>query len=143
MDHVNASHGPERRRVVIGHAEHEQIVITIISRDSADWRTAHVHIACDVWRGSFVCEFFGGELDRFGREIQQLYQSLSGSAVLNALEPNLTLQMVGDGRGHITVAGRAEAQFYSGTYLVFGFTLDQTELPAIAAALMHADRTSG
>ncbi|MGA3237191.1 MAG: hypothetical protein ABSG03_12865 [Bryobacteraceae bacterium] len=55
------------------------------------------------------------------------------------MEPNLVLKMVGDGRGHISVEGKAQPEFYSGTYLVFRFSLDQTELPPIATALLGAD----
>jgi hypothetical protein len=98
---------------------------------------ALAEIACGVWRGAFGCEFYSGELHRFGEEVQELYRAMNGNAKLEPIEPNLSLELTGDGRGHIAVAGRASAEFYSGTHLVFHFSLDQTQLPAIAAALLR------
>jgi hypothetical protein len=78
-------------------------------------------------------------LRQFGRDIEELHRTLTGTATLDPIEPNLTLKMIGDGKGHITVKGRAQPEFYVRTYLVFSIALDQTELPRIAAALLSAD----
>jgi hypothetical protein len=125
--------------IVIGHAGHEQVKLQILKHAGDAWRTAHVDVACGTWRGSFRWDFMAGELSRFGREIEQLYHSLSGTAILNPIEPNLTMKFVGDGRGHIAVSGVADADLYNQTCLTFRFLLDQTELPDIASALIRAD----
>jgi hypothetical protein len=129
----------ESDHMVIGHAEHERVTIKILSYEHAPWYTAHVHVACGSFRGSFPWDVFAGELRQFGKDIGLLYRSLSGTARLEPMEPNLTLDMVGDGRGHIVVTGTAQATLGDDIYLRFRFTLDQTELPSIASALISAD----
>jgi hypothetical protein len=126
-------------QVIIGHAESECLSIEIVSHEPDDWRVTNVEVVCGTWKGTFRWQFYKGELRRFGQEIQQLYRTLSGAANLVPMEPNLKLKVTGDGRGHITVEGRAEPEFYSGTYLVFTLSLDQTELPHIVAALLAID----
>jgi len=123
--------------IAIGNSESERVIIEIVGRGAEEWAIAHVEVACDAWRGAFRCEFCAGELHQFGKEIQQLYRTLDGTAKLAPIEPNLELKLTGDGKGHITVAGKAVAQFHTGTYLIFNFSLDQTQLPAIAAALLR------
>lgn len=55
------------------------------------------------------------------------------------MEPNITLTLTGDGKGHITVEGVARNNFASATELVFDFTIDQTYLKDIADCLYAVD----
>ena len=123
-------------RIIIGSSESERVAIEIVGPAADDWAVAHVEIACGVWRGSFRCEFYDGELRKFGEQIQRLYRALEGTAKFTSVESNLSFELTGDGKGHIAVAGRAAAESYTGTHLVFNFSLDQTQLPPIAAALL-------
>jgi hypothetical protein len=110
--------------IVIGNSESERVTIELVGPGADDWVVARIGVACGVWTGTFRCEFYGGELHQFGEEIQQLYRTLGGTAKLRPMEPNLTLELTGDGKGHIAVAGKAVAEFYTGTHLVFNFSLD-------------------
>ena len=83
-----------------------------------------------MWSGAFECEFHAGELHQFGEETQQLYVTLDGTAKLMPMEPNLELKLTGDGKGPVVVAGKAVAEWHTGTHLIFNFSLDQTQLPA-------------
>ena len=83
-----------------------------------------------------------GELGRFAQEIRTLHRDLAGTAALQPLEPNLTLTLIGDGKGHIAVEGEATNHFGLGTTLRFQFDIDQTFLPRIAEALSDADPAS-
>lgn len=125
--------------VTIGHSEAERLNIEVVSREPDGWRVANVEVTCGIWKGTFRWQFYEGELRRFAGDLKALYETLTGTATLDPLEPNLRIKVVGDGRGHLLIEGRAEAEFYKGTYLVFSLALDQTELPAIAAALVAAD----
>ena len=80
-----------------------------------------------------------GELSRFAQEVQDLHRHLHGNATLEPMEPNLTLCLAGDGKGHIEMSGMARNQFDTGTELTFRMELDQTYLPAIAKALSEID----
>jgi len=126
-------------QIIIGQRETEHVRIEVLGPVSDSFWSSNVEVACGIWKGSFDWQIYEGELHRFGQEVRELHRRLCGTAVLEPLEPSLTLKMVGDGKGHITVTGRAEADFSANTYLVFRFELDQTELPAIAAALLAAD----
>lgn len=128
--------------ILIGHAEDERVTITLLGYAHAWWET-RVDVVCGVWRGSFGWYTFAGELRAFGEEVRRLYGSLSGTARLMPMEPNLAIEMTGDGKGHIIVTGKAEAGLGSCTHLTFRFAIDQTELPAIAAALIRADGVPG
>jgi hypothetical protein len=55
------------------------------------------------------------------------------------MEPNLTLSLTGDGKGHVEVTGVARNQFHTGTKLTIKMELDQTYLPAIAKTLANID----
>jgi hypothetical protein len=123
--------------ILIGNSESERVIIELVGPGVEKWTVAHVEVACGVWRGAFECEFYDGELRQFGKEIQQLYRTLDGTAMLTPIEPNLELKLTGDGKGHIAVAGKAVDEFHTGTHLVFNFSLDQTQLPAIAATLLR------
>jgi hypothetical protein len=126
-------------RILIGHSEFDHVAIEIIGTAGENWFSADVRIACGIWRGVFRWQFYKGELHQFANELGQLYQTLSGTAKLIPMEPNLELEMTGDGKGHIIVKGKAIAEFGTGTYLVFRLELDQTELPTIVKSLSAAD----
>ncbi len=131
---------PGRQQVVIGsdHSDHVTIELVEVSKDG--WLTSHVTVCCGGWSGSLSWSFLSGELYQFAEQVNELYRNLAGVAELRPIEPNLTLHVSGDGRGHIIVRGTADAHLGSGTHLTFQLHLDQTELPKILASLRDADR---
>jgi hypothetical protein len=76
---------------------------------------------------------------RFAREVRTLQKSLKGKATLLPLEPNLTLSLAGDGKGHVQIDGTARNRFDSGTKLSFQMEVDQTYLLGIAKSLEEID----
>jgi hypothetical protein len=117
--------------------------LEISKRSYEGWHRANIEIRCDGWRGNVREDFRKGELSRFAEEIRQLYHDLLGTARLDPLEPNVTLTLTGDGKGHITVAGVARNDFVRKVFLNFQFSIDQTYLPAIADSLSDADPPAG
>jgi hypothetical protein len=77
-------------------------------------------------------------LRQFAAEIDRLYRDLEGIAELVPMEPYLELKLRGNGRGLITVDGKAQ-DVSQHSRLFFGLQLDQTDLPAISASLTAAD----
>jgi hypothetical protein len=126
-------------RILIGHREFDHVAIEVTGPAGENWYSADVRIASGVWQGVFGWQFYKGELKQFAKEINQLYRTLSGTAKLIPMEPNLELEMAGDGKGHIIVNGKARAEFNTGTYLAFRLEFDQTELPTIVQSLLAAD----
>jgi hypothetical protein len=129
----------EYGQIRIGHAAAQHVNIDVMEHASENWLVANIEVACGIWKGAFQWQFLKGELRQFGQQVQTLYQTLTGTAVLEPLEPHLTLRLTGDSKGHIEVEGRAEDELQSGTYLVFHFSLDQTDLASVGSALIAVD----
>ena len=132
-----------REEIVIGNKGADYVSLVVVTgRDIEGWSGATIEVHCDGWAGSMRGCFQTGELAGFAEEIRGLHRKLSGIARLKPLEPNVTLTLVGDGKGHITVEGVAQNHFASGTELTFRFTIDQTYLKGIADSLNRADPVS-
>ena len=80
-------------------------------------------------------KFYFDGLDEFLSQARRLYDALSGSAELRQQWERNHLSITATTRGHIRVAGHFE--FFDGESqrLGFGFTSDQTFLPAFIASL--------
>jgi hypothetical protein len=128
--------GLNSNRILIGHGESDHVAIEVTGPTG---ETANVRVVSGIWSGDFRWHFHKGELHRFAQELDQLYRALSGAAKLIPMEPNLELEMIGDGKGHIAVKGRARAEFGTGTHLTFRLDVDQTDLPNIVKSLFAAD----
>lgn len=100
-------------------------------------------VCCDGWSGRVLGWLFKGELGRFADEVRQLRLKLIGTAQLEPIEPNITLKLIGDGKGHVNVTGTAQNHFERHTKLAFEFAIDQTYLKKIADDLSDADRMLG
>lgn len=130
----------QREEIVIGNKGADYVsLVAVKGRDIEGWSGATIEVHCDGWAGSMKGCFQAGELAGFAEEIRGLHRKLSGIAKLKPLEPNITLTLTGDGKGHITVEGFAQNNFASGTELTFRFMIDQTYLKGIADSLSRAD----
>jgi hypothetical protein len=126
--------------VLLGGSDGEFVRIRRVSANGPElWFGTEIEVQCDGWRGSFAASFMQGELTRFAREVRTLQRSLKGKATLLPLEPNLTLSLAGDGKGHVQIDGTARNRFGSGTKLSFQMEVDQTYLLGIAKSLEEID----
>src|SRR5437016_203711 len=95
----------------IGGETAECLALTVHGRqfpDSADfwdgnWLTCDVEVAVGAFRGAFGRTVRNEELEQFRRQLEQLYERLTGDAALQTLEDWIDLQVRGDGRGHFAV----------------------------------------
>lgn len=130
----------DSEEIVIGNEGADYVsLIEVKGRGNEGWSGATIEVHCDGWGGSTKWSFQKGELAGFAEEIRQLHRKLSGMARLEPLEPNISLTLIGDGKGHITVGGAAKNNFAGGTELTFRFEIDQTYLKGIADLLSRAD----
>ena len=133
----------DSEEIVIGNKGADYVSLIVVKgRGSEGWSGAMIEVRCDGWVGGTRWSFQRGELAVFAEEIRQLHRKLSGMARLDPLEPNISLTLIGDGKGHITVEGSAKNNFASGTELTFRFAIDQTYLKGIADSLSRADPVS-
>jgi hypothetical protein len=125
--------------VLIGSIDADHLLIELTGRCSEEsWLEGSVEVVADVWRGTVPSGFQAGELRNFAAQLELLFRDLHGIARLSPADPYLDLECSGDGRGHIQIKGTAQNRM-DGSSLMFCFQIDQTELPAIIAALKAAD----
>jgi len=133
----------DKREVQIGNQNGDHVSLKRVTVTGPEkWFDAEVEVQCDGWRGKIRASFMEGELTRFAEEIRNLHKNLTGEPVLDPIEPHLTLSLVGDGIGHLSVKGKAQNHLGSGTEISFRLDIDQTYLPGIADALSDADSNS-
>lgn len=99
------------------------------------WFKTKVCVQVESFRGSFQSVLDQQALLHFQKGLQLLYQNLQGSAELAPIEEQITLKLLGNGRGGITVSGAAWSKPRYGNHLEFSFEMDQTFLPSVLAQL--------
>lgn len=70
---------------------------------------------------------------QFVAQVDDLYRTLHGEALLKPLEPNVTVRLVGDGRGHLDVTTEITPDHLLERH-EFSDAIDQTYLPTLASA---------
>ena len=127
-----------QREILIGLAGSDHVAIVCGSRfDREGWKRAEVRVACDVWQGGFKTSFHRGELNRLAAELSELERALRGEVWFRPMESRIELRFSGDGKGHVSVQGRAASE--PDVSLTIKFDMDQTFLKQIAADLLAAD----
>jgi hypothetical protein len=129
----------------IGGSERNKVTVEVINYErpaSGDyhddnWVNVGIYIAVGAFSGRFAASFLTEEFVVFRSQLRQLYETLTGEATFTTMEGQLALNLVGDGRGGITLKGEALDQPGTGNCLSFEMALDQTYL---ASALDGLDQ---
>lgn len=93
-----------------------------------NWLTVAVEVKAGGFNGLFSASFLAGEIDEFHQDAANLYDSLTGQAKFRTLEEQLSIDLTGDGLGHILLTGNTGDRPAIGNTLAFAFNLDQTQL---------------
>jgi len=93
-----------------------------------NWVRVFVLVNVGSFSGSFDATFLTSELLGFRESVNSLYESLAGVARFATLEDQLTLELTGDGRGHVQLKGLAIDAPGIGNRLEFQIALDQGHL---------------
>jgi hypothetical protein len=118
----------------LGGLKTEYVEVWVISRSpepdywDGNWLGCKVSLAAGGFGGRYLANLRTEELEQFYSEVQTLYESLTGVAHLRTTEEQLTLELKGDGRGHVTCRGEARDTAGTGNLLRFELALDQTQL---------------
>lgn len=124
--------------VLIGSETGEHVLIRLLSGGDPNdywWISGEVSVAAGAFSGRFPANFRSPDFPPLREQLEMLYRQLEGTAAFATLEEQLELQFVGDGLGHILIRGKARDLAGTGNRLAFETEIDQTELPAIIAAL--------
>ena len=118
----------------LGSAGGEHIEMNIILPSHADYDEAWIKVPTileiGAFGGSIAPMFEVSDFTRFLPELQRVYKTLSGQAILDSRERQLYFTVAGNGRGGLVVEGYAYSQATYGTKLQFEYALDQTFLVA-------------
>lgn len=108
-------------------------------RDQGDgWFGADVEVRVGAFRGAYRADFNSSAFSQFHAALENLYKTVSGSAVFTSYEGQLELTLTCDATGQIEVQGRATDVAGIGNQLSFDLHIDQTYVPAILRNLGQA-----
>ncbi len=121
-----------------GQSEHERIEVDVdgylgpASGNFYDdnWLEADICVCAGGFRGKVNASILTGELAAFLLQLRSLYEKLAGSAQFRTMEKQLSLDLVGDGKGHIELRGEVIDQSGIGNRLLFTLEFDQSQLGA-------------
>jgi len=125
--------GTERQHVRLDVHSH----VGASQRDHEFWLDSEVSLHVGAFSGKYRASFTRDELQSFRVQLQSLYDTLKGEAMLVTLEHQLELTLTGNGRGGIELKGEAQDSIgFEGSTLTFRLSLDQTH---IASALRELE----
>ena len=121
-----------------GHSEKERIEINVHGYEREpigeyyddNWLTVVIQVSAGGFCGKVSACILTSELTKFLSELHPLYQTLGGTASFTTLEEQLSLQLMGDDKGHIELFGKLADQPGIGNCLHFTLQFDQSQLCA-------------
>lgn len=121
-----------------GHSEQERIEVEVHGYERAavgeyyddNWLAVEIRVRAGGFHGKASATIITAELTKFLSELRPLYQALSGTVAFTTMEEQLSLRLVGDGKGHIELHGEVADQPGIGNRLHFTLQFDQSELGA-------------
>jgi hypothetical protein len=130
--------------IVIGDTRHEHIRIRVLGRthpgaqDSAEanWLVSPISIAVGGFTAEIPAALRSDELHRFREGLEQVQRSAAGTAVLKSIEAWISLAVVHEANGTLSVTGSADDQPGIGNTLRFAFDgLDAALLEPLVVSL--------
>ena len=129
--------------LLIGSPDSEYLRVSPISRSGTDpsefwdsnWLVAKVELSSGAFSGAFQANFRTHEFTDFLKQLEPLYERLSGEAHFSSMESWLSICISADGRGHFVAECDARDDPSSGNRLRICLHFDQTELPDILRGL--------
>ena len=132
--------------IVFGNPDNEFLMIEILGRSypnytdylDGNWLNARVVLSVGGFKGQVGGYLRGEEFLSFRDEIAKLSTTLSGKATFSTMEEQNSINLTGDGKGHVILRGQVRDQAGTANTLNFTIELDQTFLPGILKVLDEA-----
>ena len=128
--------------IAFGHADRESLVLSLdlpANTDSGyEWISCRAAVHAGNFQGMADLYLEAGDLKRFSQPLEGLYRTLKGEAALDTIEGQISLKLVGDGKGHIELRGTLLDRCGDGNTLKFVLQYDQTLLWQTISALRDA-----
>jgi hypothetical protein len=119
-----------------GQSERERIEVDVLRYERSltgdyhddNWLTVKIGVRAGGFHGKADATILTFEVAAFTAELQMLFAALKGSARFRTLEGQLSLELTGDGKGHIELTGEVEDKAGIGNRLRFTLQIDQSQL---------------
>ena len=119
-----------------GQSEHERVSVDVLSYERPvtgehyddNWLVVAISVLAGGFSGRARASILTDELVSFAEQLHPLCETLNGTAEFSTLEGQLSLKLLGDGRGHINLTGEVLDRAGLGNTLSFSFEFDQTLL---------------
>ena len=125
--------GEDRERIKVLVYGYERAPVGDYHDDN--WLSVEVQIDAGAFTGRFQAAFLTEELGSFLEELRILNSTLQGKASFTTMEEQLSLELEGNGLGHICLLGKPSDQPGIGNKLQFQLSLDKTQLQASLRSL--------
>lgn len=96
-----------------------------------NWISGLVTVKAGVFHGQFKANFMKVDFTNFKDELITLYDKLNGYATFQPLEDQVSINIVGDGVGHLNAQCIVMDEVGHGNKLEFEIDFDQTYIPKI------------
>ncbi|MGG5487113.1 WapI family immunity protein [Gaetbulibacter sp. PBL-D1] len=90
-----------------------------------------VSVKCGRFSGDFNTDLMSTDFKTFKAELETLYENLDKTATFEGIENQVTIQVEGDGIGHLTAKCSLMDNAGIGNKLICEMNFDQTELPKL------------
>ena len=132
--------------ILFGNQDTECLMVEILGRSypnytdywDGNWLNARVVLSVGGFKGQIGNNLRAEEFLSFRDEIAKLNSTLSGKATFSTMEQWISINITGDGKGHVILKGQVRDQAGTGNTLNFTIELDQTFLPGILRSLDKA-----
>jgi len=119
-----------------GQSEHERIEVDVVRYERSptgdfyddNWLTVKILVQAGGFRGKADAAFLTSEVAEFSSNVRTLFETLTGTVEFQTLEGQMSLVLVGDGKGHIELTGEVEDKPGIGNRLRFVLQIDQSQL---------------
>ena len=134
--------------MVVGSLGSDHVAVRVIGRErnasgdywDGNWLVTPISIKAGRFRGELPADLRAEEFVRFRRELQEVYSSLAGEAVLASLDGWISLTVRCEPNGSLNVSGTANDRPGTGNKLEFEIEgLDQSHLPPIIDGLLEVE----
>ncbi len=140
---------PEGLVVVIGSIAGDYLALRPVGRSNpgatdywdGNWLKVDVDVRTGAFGGMYVADLRVEEFENFRAQIDTLYRSLKGEAVLSSMEGWVSVRLAADRLGHLKAECEVRDVPGMGSRLLFTLDLDQSFIPTIVAALNGVMRT--
>jgi hypothetical protein len=125
--------------IPFGHPDRESLVLSLdlpAKTDSGyEWINCRATVHAGKFQGTADLYLEARDLMSFGQPLESLYRTLKGEAALDTIESQISLKLVGDGKGHVELRGTLFDRCGNGNMLKFVLQYDQTLLWQTISAL--------